>query len=119
MTSACECPAENPDCQHPTCPRWPQEGHLEKPYAGPYRRLPLWLIGLDPRVLRVRFCDWLWLRRHRRGDFGDYVVELGGQRFTQAQWEAVQTMIDGPPCTCPDPEIAERSGHVAACGATR
>lgn len=48
-----------------------------------------------------------------------YTVELGGQRFTQAQWEAVQTYIDGPPCSCPDLDIASRSGHVSHCGATR
>lgn len=22
------CPEPNPDCQHPTCPRWPQPGHF-------------------------------------------------------------------------------------------
>lgn len=24
----CECPTPNPDCEHPTCPRWPQPGHF-------------------------------------------------------------------------------------------
>ena len=23
----CMCPAQNPDCQHTTCPRFPQPGH--------------------------------------------------------------------------------------------
>lgn len=24
----CMCPIPNPDCEHPTCPRWPQPGHF-------------------------------------------------------------------------------------------
>lgn len=24
----CQCPDPNEDCEHPTCPRWPQPGHL-------------------------------------------------------------------------------------------
>jgi len=24
----CQCPESNPDCEHPTCPRWPQPGHI-------------------------------------------------------------------------------------------
>lgn len=89
--------------------------HAHKASSCEARRAPLWLLRFHPRVVRVSVRDWLWLRKHRKAG---YAVELGGQQFTQAQWEAVQVYVDGPPCTCPDPEIAARSGHVSQCGTT-
>lgn len=34
MSRDCECPRLNPDCEHPTCPRWPQPGHLRAEFLG-------------------------------------------------------------------------------------
>lgn len=34
MSRDCECPSRNPDCEHPTCPRYPQPGHLRGEFLG-------------------------------------------------------------------------------------
>lgn len=77
--------------------------HAHKESSCEARRAPLWMLRFHPRAVRVRVRDWLWLRRHRNAG---YAVELGGQRFTQAQWEAVQVYVEGT--SAPTQQVDER-----------
>lgn len=70
-------------------------------------------------ALALVVIDWLTEALQRRPRRHSYSVELGGQRFTQAEWEAVQTYIDGtdalaePGCSSCDPDRLWHGGQAA------
>lgn len=84
-------------------------------------RMPLWLVAMQPRVVRGRIRDWLWLRRVRQANadpgesIADYIVRTTTEQSDARDqlndvWEAHEWQCD---CTPDDPcriAIALRSG---------
>lgn len=49
------CPEDNPDCEHPTCPRWPQPGHFATKAA---EIVDYWRMGRETGAKGYADLEW-------------------------------------------------------------